>query len=46
MRMNSFADIYGVCTHLNRLGDRANHATCVRANHAAAQDFAVAMGFG
>jgi len=46
MRMDRFADIYGICTHLYRQGDLANHVARMGADHAAAQDFAVAVGFG
>ena len=46
MRMNRLADVHRVRTHLNRQGNFANHVTRVRANHAAAQDLAVAMSFG
>ena len=34
MRVNRFADIYGVCTHLDGLGDFTNHVTPMCADHA------------
>ena len=41
-----FADVHGICAHLNRQGDLANHVARVGADHAAAQDLAVAVGLG
>ena len=45
MRMDGFADIDGISTHLYRQGDLTNHVTSMGADHATAQDFAVAVGF-
>ena len=45
MRVNGLADIYGIRTHLNRQRHFANHVARMRADHAAAQDLAVAVGF-
>ena len=45
MRMNRLADVHCVSTHLNRQRNLANHVAGVRADHAAAQDLAVAMRF-
>ncbi len=41
--VDGFADIHRVCTHLNRENNLANHVARVRADHAAAQDLAVAV---
>ena len=46
MRVNRFADIHRIRTHLNRQHNLANHVTRMRAEHAAAQDLAVAVRFG
>jgi hypothetical protein len=46
VRVNGFADVHRIRAHFNRQGDFANHVTGVRSHHAAAQDLAVAMGFG
>ena len=46
MRMDGFADIYGVCTHFNRQRDFTNHVASMCAHHATTQDFPVAVGFG
>ena len=46
MRMNRLADVYGISPHLNRQGNFANHVARVGADHAAAQNLAVAVGFG
>ena len=45
VRVNCFADVYRICAHFNSQGNLANHVACVGANHAAAQDFAVVVGF-
>ena len=42
MRMDGLADVHCVGAHLDGQGDLANHVACVRADHAAAQDLAVA----
>ena len=44
--VNSFANIYGVCTHLNSKRDFTNHVTRMCADHAATQNLSVAVGFG
>ena len=46
VRMNRLADVDGIRTHLNRQRNLANHVARMRADHATAQDFAVAVGFG
>ncbi len=46
MRVNGFAYVYCVCAHLDGQGDFADHVAGVGAYHAAAEDFAVAVGFG
>ena len=46
MRVNRLADIHRVRPHLNRQRDFANHVARMGADHATAQDFAVAMGLG
>ena len=46
MRMNRLADVHRVRTHLNRQGNLADHVARMRADHAAAQDLAVAVGLG
>jgi len=33
VRVNRLADVQGVCAHLNRQRDLANHVTRVRAHH-------------
>ena len=40
--VDGFADIYGVCAHLDGQHYLADHVACVGADHAAAQDLAVA----
>jgi hypothetical protein len=45
VRVDGFAYVYCVCTHLDGQGDFADHVAGVGAYHAAAQDFAVAVGF-
>ena len=42
MRMNRLADVDGICAHLDRQRNLADHVAGMRADHAAAQDFAVA----
>jgi len=44
--VNSLADVHGVGAHLDGQADFANHVACMRANHAAAQDLAVAVRLG
>ena len=46
MRVNCLANIHRVRPHLDRQGNLADHVAGVGADHAAAQDLAVAMGFG
>ena len=46
MRVNGFADVDGICAHLYRQGHLTNHVTGVGADHAAAQNLAVAVGLG
>ena len=45
MRVNRLADVHGICAHLNRKRNLTNHVACVGADHATAQDFAVAVRF-
>ncbi len=44
--VDGFADVNRICAHLNRQSDLANHVARMRADHAAAQDLAVAVGLG
>ena len=46
VRVDGFADVHGVCAHLDSQRDLANHVARVGTDHAAAQDFAVAVGLG
>ena len=46
VRVNRLADVHRVGTHLDGQGNLTNHVTRVRADHAAAQDLAVAVGLG
>ena len=46
MRVNRLADIDRVGAHFYRQGDLADHVAGVGADHAAAQDLAVAVRFG
>ena len=46
MRMNRLANVHRVRAHLDGQGDFADHVARVRADHAAAQDLAVAVGLG
>lgn len=46
MRLNRLADIYSIRTQLERQRSLADHVNCMGANHAAAQDLAVAVGLG
>ena len=41
--MNRFANIDGISPHFNRQRNLADHVARVRADHAAAQHFAVAV---
>ena len=43
VRVNCFADVHGVCTHFNSRRNLTDHAARMRADHAAAQDLAVAV---
>ena len=45
MRVNGFSKVDRIRTHFNGQRNLANHVTGMRADHAAAQDFAVAVGF-
>ncbi len=45
VRVNRLADVHRVCTHLNRQSDLADHVARVGADHAAAQDLAMAVRF-
>ena len=45
MGVNRLANIHRIRTHLNRQGHLANHVARVGADHAAAQDLAVAVRF-
>jgi hypothetical protein len=42
--VNGFADVHRVCAHLDGQRDLADHVARVRADHATAQDLAVAVG--
>ena len=46
MRVNSLADIDCIGAHLNGQCNIANHVASMGADHAAAQDFAVAVRLG
>ena len=46
VRVDGLANIHRIRAHLNRQGNLANHVARMGADHAAAQDFAVAMRFG
>ena len=46
MRVNGFADVHRVCTHLNGQCNLANHVAGMGADHAATQNFAVTMCLG
>ena len=46
VRVNCFADVHRVSTHFNSERNLSNHVAGVRADHAAAQDLAVAVGLG
>ena len=46
MRVDRLADVHRIRTHLDRQRHLADHVARVRADHTAAQDLAVAMGFG
>jgi len=45
VRVNRLADVHRIRAHLNRQRNLADHVARVRADHAAAQNLAVAMGF-
>ena len=45
VRMNRLADIHRVSAHLDGQRDLANHVARARADHAAAQNLAVAVRF-
>ena len=44
--VNGFADVYRISAHLDGQHDLADHVACMCADHAAAQDLAVAVRFG
>ena len=44
VRMNRLADIYSIGAHLNSQRNLTNHVARIRADHAAAQYLAVAVG--
>jgi mRNA interferase HicA len=44
--VNRLANVHRIRTHLDGQGNLANHVARMRANHAAAKNLAVAMGFG
>jgi hypothetical protein len=46
MRVNRLTDVHCIRTHLNRQSDLADHVARVRADHATAQDLAVAVAVG
>ena len=46
MRVNGFADVDGICAHLDGQRHFTNHVACMCAHHTAAQDLSVTMGFG
>ena len=43
VRVNRLADVHGIRTHFNRQRNLANHVSRIRADHAAAQHFPVAV---
>ena len=45
VRVNRLADVHGVCAHLDGQRNLTDHVAGVGADHAAAQDLAVAVGF-
>ena len=45
VRVNCLANVHGVCAHLNRQRNLTDHVAGVGADHAAAQNLAVAMRF-
>ena len=46
VRVDGFANVHRVRPHVDRQGNLANHVAGMGADHAAAQDLAVALGFG
>ena len=44
--VDGLADVHGVGAHFNGQRNLANHVACMGADHAAAQDLAVAVGLG
>ena len=46
MRVNRLTDVHGIRAHLNRQRNHADHVARVRADPAAAEDLAVAVGVG
>ena len=44
--VDGFADVHGVCAHLDGQSDLTNHVARVGAHHAAAENLAVAVGLG
>ena len=45
MRVDRLADVHRICAHLNRQCNFADHVAGMRADHAAAKNFAVTVGF-
>ena len=46
MRMNRLTNVHRIRAHFNSQRNLTNHVARVRADHAAAQDLAVAVGLG
>ena len=46
VRVDGFANVDGVCAHLNGQSHFTDHVTRMRTHHAAAQDLAVAVSLG
>ena len=46
VRVNRLSDVDRVCSHLNRQRNLTDHVARMRADHAAAQDLAVAVALG
>ena len=44
--VNCFTNVHRICAHFNGQRDLSNHVACMGAHHTAAQDLAVAVGFG
>ena len=45
IKVNRLADVHRIRPHFNRQRNFANHVACMRADHADAQDLAVAVRF-